>query len=128
MFTLIYIHANFTSLPNKCLDSVQKTWPRDGILRVRISLNSSVRLNNGHTVFSHYTDNDIYLNESVDKENESVDKETEAVHFKNVSTFVNNSNLDLFHSVPDEKPSIPFKHLRETLLHSHESISEGRMY
>lgn len=38
---LAYIHIVFARSPTNCLESVQKTWPRDGILRVEIVKNAS---------------------------------------------------------------------------------------
>ncbi|ESO92325.1 hypothetical protein LOTGIDRAFT_62240, partial [Lottia gigantea] len=39
--TLVYIHIVFARTPINCLQSVQKTWPRHGILRVEIVNNAS---------------------------------------------------------------------------------------
>ena len=38
---LIYIHVVFARSPINCLQNVQKTWPRNGILRVEIVKNAS---------------------------------------------------------------------------------------
>ena len=114
---LVYIHANFTSLPMKCLDDVQKTWPRDGILRVQISQNSSVHLIDGDTV---YTD----VHEGYVPENET--QLDNKILYENMSSnLTNQSKLDLFHSIPEDKPSLNFKPKRETLLHSYDSIFDG---
>jgi hypothetical protein len=42
------------------------------------------------------------------------------------SNFTNQSNLDIFHSIPEDKPSLHFKQMRETLLHSYDSILDGK--
>ena len=38
---LIYIHIVFARSPINCLDGIQQTWPRSGILRVEIVKNAS---------------------------------------------------------------------------------------
>ena len=40
------------ALPMKCLDNIQKTWPRDGILRVLISQNSTILMSSGNSPIS----------------------------------------------------------------------------
>ncbi|XP_028403875.1 membralin-like [Dendronephthya gigantea] len=113
---LVYIHANFTSLPMRCLDNVQKTWPRNGILRVRMSQNSSIYVTNGNTAH-----NGININESNVSINET--DSTALPLDQDMSTdFTNQSNLDLFYSIPEDKPSLSFKPMRETLLHSYDTI------
>ena len=103
----------------KCLDSVQKTWPRDGILRVQISQNSTVHVTNGNTVYN----DDIYEGDTLKNEIQSDDKPL----YENMSSnFTNQSNLSLFHSIPEDKPSLNFKPKRETLLHSYDSILDGK--
>ena len=100
----------------KCLDDVQKTWPRDGILRVQISQNSSVHLINGDTVY-----NDVHEGYVMKNETQLDDK----ILYENMSSnLTNQSKLDLFHSIPGDKPSINFKPKRETL-HSYDSIFDG---
>ena len=118
---LVYIHANFTSLPISCLDNVQKTWPRNGILRVQISQNSSIYVTNGNTAHNgiNTSKSDVSINETestalpLDKDIMSTD-------------FTNKSNLDLFYSIPEDKPSLNFKPMRETLLHSYDTILDGK--
>ncbi|NP_001087632.1 transmembrane protein 259 L homeolog [Xenopus laevis] len=41
LFILAYIHIAFSRSPINCLEHVREKWPRDGILRVEIQLNSS---------------------------------------------------------------------------------------
>ena len=41
LFVLGYIHIAFAQTPINCLQSVQSTWPRHGILRVEIVKNAS---------------------------------------------------------------------------------------
>ncbi|XP_073541558.1 membralin isoform X1 [Phyllobates terribilis] len=41
LFILAYIHIAFSRSPINCLEHVRDKWPRDGILRVEIQLNSS---------------------------------------------------------------------------------------
>ena len=92
----------------KCLDGVQKTWPRDGILRVQISHNSTVRMTNQKTAHNDM-EGDILINETL--------SDDITLHKNMSTTATNQSNLDLFHSIPEDKPSLSFKPTRETLLH-----------
>ena len=47
---LVYIHTVFARTPMDCLRHVEKTWPRDGILRVEIIKNVS----EDYTIFQSY--------------------------------------------------------------------------
>ena len=40
-----YIHIAFAQTPINCLQNIQSTWPRDGILRVEIVKNASHNYN-----------------------------------------------------------------------------------
>ena len=101
----------------KCLENVQKTWPRDGILRVQISQNSAVYVTNGNTVHSDVKEGDILKNETLSDD---------MTLYENMSSnFLNQSNLDLFHTIPEDKPAMNFKPMRETLLHSYDSTIGG---
>ena len=102
----------------KCLDNVQKTWPRDGILRIQISQNSTVFVTNGNTGY-----NDVHEGDMLKNDTQSDDTPL----YENMSSnFTNQSNLDIFHSIPEDKPSLHFKQMRETLLHSYDSILDGK--
>ena len=114
---LVYIHANFTSLPMKCLENVQKTWPRDGILRVQIAQNSTIRVTNGNTVYNDVEEGDI-LNDETPSEDMTL--------YENMSSnILNQSNLDLLYSIPEDKPAMNFKPMRETLPNSYDSAIDG---
>jgi hypothetical protein len=102
----------------KCLDDIQKTWPRDGILRVQISQNSSIHVINGDTIYDdehegYVVENETLLNDNLLNENMS-------------SNLTNQSKLDMLDSIPEDKPSLNFKPKRETLLHVHDSIFDGK--
>ncbi|XP_012937116.1 uncharacterized protein LOC101851345 isoform X2 [Aplysia californica] len=47
---LVYIHAVFAKAPMNCLEHVQSSWPRDGILRVEIARN----VPENYTIISSY--------------------------------------------------------------------------
>ena len=102
----------------KCLDNVQKTWPRDGILRVQISQNSTVRVTVGNTMSNDINDIDRLKNETLSDD---------MPIYENIShSFKNQSNLELFNSIPEDKPSLNLKPKRETFLYSHDSTFDGK--
>ena len=101
----------------KCLENVQKTWPRDGILRVQIAQNSTIRVTNGNTVYNDVEEDDI-LNDETPSEDMTL--------YENMSSnILNQSNLDLLYSIPEDKPAMNFKPMRETLPNSYDSAIDG---
>lgn len=111
---LVYIHANFTSLPMKCLDNVQKTWPRDGILRVQISQNSTVVMASGNSPIYHNV------------QNSSNENSSDVVQHENISSsLTNHSDANFSESVSGDKPSLNVKPVRDTLLHSYGDELDG---
>ena len=57
-----YIHIVFTRSPINCLQSVQKTWPRQGILRVEIVRNASENYTILHSYRKEYSDPSFIVN------------------------------------------------------------------
>lgn len=88
---------------------------------MQISQNSSIYVTNGNTAHNgiNTSKSDVSINETestalpLDKDIMSTD-------------FTNKSNLDLFYSIPEDKPSLNFKPMRETLLHSYDTILDGK--
>ena len=56
---LIYIHVVFARSPINCLQHVQPSWPRTGILRVEIVRNASEDYNIMHSYEKEYNDMDL---------------------------------------------------------------------
>lgn len=50
LFILVYIHIAFARGPSNCLQTVEKDWPRNGILRVEIVRNAP----ENYTIFNSY--------------------------------------------------------------------------
>ena len=59
LFILIYIHVVFARSPINCLQHVQKTWPRSGILRVEIVKNASADYNILKSYEKEYSDYEL---------------------------------------------------------------------
>ncbi|CAE1231174.1 Membralin [Acanthosepion pharaonis] len=57
-----YIHIVFTRSPINCLQNVQKTWPRQGILRVEIVRNASENYTILHSYRKEYSDPSFIVN------------------------------------------------------------------
>ncbi|XP_041358016.1 membralin-like [Gigantopelta aegis] len=58
---LVYIHIAFARTPINCLQHVQKTWPRHGILRVEIVKNASDNYSINNSYEKEYSDFTIRL-------------------------------------------------------------------
>ena len=56
---LIYIHVVFARSPIDCLQGVQSTWPRHGILRVEIVKNASDDYSIIHSYEKEYNQYDL---------------------------------------------------------------------
>lgn len=50
LFILVYVHVAFARGPSNCLQTVEKDWPRNGILRVEIVRNAP----ENYTIFNSY--------------------------------------------------------------------------
>ncbi|XP_046548540.1 membralin-like [Haliotis rubra] len=81
---LVYIHVVFARTPINCLQSVQKSWPRHGILRVEIVKNASANYSIINSYEKEYSDFSLYLDNIADGiaypgvvQDESADNETE---------------------------------------------------
>jgi len=57
LFMLFYIHYIFARNPVNCLMDIKDLWPRDGVLRVEIIKNVSVRYNITDSYRKEYGDN-----------------------------------------------------------------------
>ena len=58
---LIYIHSVFAQASINCLEHVESTWPRDGILRVEILRNVSTDYDINQSYQKEYSDIDAKL-------------------------------------------------------------------
>ncbi|XP_053320651.1 membralin [Spea bombifrons] len=77
LFILAYIHIAFSRSPINCLEHVRDKWPRDGILRVEIQLNSSRA-----PIFLQFYDSDTFpglVKEPLGDEEEEEDEEEMSV-------------------------------------------------
>lgn len=77
LFILAYIHIAFSRSPINCLEHVRDKWPRDGILRVEIQLNSSRA-----PIFLQFYDSDTFpglVKESLGEEDGEEDEEEMSV-------------------------------------------------
>ncbi|XP_033737845.1 membralin-like [Pecten maximus] len=74
---LAYIHIVFARTPINCLSSIQKTWPRHGILRVEIVQNASENYSLVNSYEKEYSDFSLHLfNDHAEEEQETGDDET----------------------------------------------------
>ncbi|XP_069128017.1 membralin-like [Argopecten irradians] len=74
---LAYIHIVFARTPINCLSSIQKTWPRHGILRVEIVQNASENYSLVNSYEKEYSDFSLHLfNDHAEEEQETEDDET----------------------------------------------------
>ena len=62
---LAYIHMVFARTPMNCLQHVQQTWPRTGILRVEIVRNASENYSIMNSYEKEYSDFNVHLFESL---------------------------------------------------------------
>ncbi|KAM4708381.1 membralin isoform 1-T1 [Discoglossus pictus] len=72
LFILAYIHIAFSRSPINCLEHVRDKWPRDGILRVEIQLNSSRA-----PIFLQFYESDTFLGMVKEPSNEEEEEEEE---------------------------------------------------
>ena len=77
---LAYIHIVFARTPINCLQGIQKTWPRTGILRVEIVRNASENYTIMNSYEKEYGDFNLHLldglmNESDESEEDSDETE-----------------------------------------------------
>ncbi|NP_001085168.1 uncharacterized protein LOC432251 [Xenopus laevis] len=78
LFILAYIHIAFSRSPINCLEHVREKWPRDGILRVEIQLNSSRA-----PIFLQFYDSDTFpglVKEPSGEEEEEEEMSVEMYH------------------------------------------------
>ncbi|XP_021378907.1 membralin-like isoform X2 [Mizuhopecten yessoensis] len=74
---LAYIHIVFARTPINCLSSIQKTWPRHGILRVEIVQNASENYSLINSYEKEYSDFSVHVfNDHAQEEQETEDGET----------------------------------------------------
>ena len=60
LLVLVYIHVVFARSPINCLQHVQKSWPRDGILRVEIVRNASEDYSIIDSYEKEYSETDLF--------------------------------------------------------------------
>ena len=65
---LVYIHAVFAKAPMNCLEHVQDTWPRDGILRVEIVRNAPENYSVFNSYKKEYSDIQLFFQSSLAEE------------------------------------------------------------
>ncbi|XP_063311636.1 membralin [Pelobates fuscus] len=83
LFILAYIHIAFSRSPINCLEHVRDKWPRDGILRVEIQLNSSRA-----PIFLQFYDSDTFpglVKESLGEDEEEEEEEMTMDMYQNSS-------------------------------------------
>ncbi|XP_060072567.1 membralin-like [Ylistrum balloti] len=96
---LAYIHIVFARTPINCLSSIQKTWPRHGILRVEIVQNASENYSLINSYEKEYSDFSLHLfndhaqEEQELEEDEIDDSKTEDIYPSN-GQFINSSILE----------------------------------
>ncbi len=89
LFVLIYIHIVFARSPINCLEDIQKSWPRNGILRVEIVKNAS----DDYSILNSY-------------EKEYSQFETDITHFINMTEDLEDSTDD---SIPSQEAEAALK-------------------
>ncbi|XP_053558791.1 membralin [Bombina bombina] len=80
LFILAYIHIAFSRSPINCLEHVRDKWPRDGILRVEIQLNSSRA-----PIFLQFYDSDTFMGLEKEPSNEEEEEELSMDMYQNSS-------------------------------------------
>ncbi|GFR94921.1 membralin [Elysia marginata] len=65
---LVYIHAVFAKAPMNCLEHVQDSWPRDGILRVEIVRNAPENYSVFNSYKKEYSDIQLFFQSSLAEE------------------------------------------------------------
>lgn len=114
LFILAYIHIAFSRSPINCLEHVRDKWPRDGILRVEIQLNSSRA-----PIFLQFYDSDTFpglVKESLGEEDGEEDEEEMSV--------------DMYHNRSikfelDIEPKVFLKPSLESVTHASDNQSQG---
>ncbi|XP_068090139.1 membralin isoform X3 [Hyperolius riggenbachi] len=113
LFILAYIHIAFSRSPINCLEHVRDKWPRDGILRVEIQLNSSRA-----PIFLQFYDSDTFpglVKEPLSDEESEEDEEE-----MNVETYQNSSiKFEL-----DIEPKVFLKPSLETVTQANDNQSQ----
>lgn len=115
---LVYIHAVFAKAPMNCLEHVQDSWPRDGILRVEIVRNAPENYSVVNSYKKEYSDIQLFFQSSLGEElgfEDSAGGEDETEEYENEEeegvTGANNTNAESSNTtqnvlaVPREKPS-----------------------
>lgn len=139
LFMLIYIHIVFARAPINCLQHVQNSWPRNGILRVEIVKNASEDYNITQSYEKEYSDmSDLaYLDMNVtlvDEQSSDHTNVTDSTKERETSQEVINTDGDsmLMDTIeiraanvnanssaeitpPEDEPSKKFHPFRETL-------------
>ena len=64
----MYIHAVFAKAPMNCLEHVQETWPREGILRVEIVRNAPENYSVINSYKKEYSDIQLFFQSSLAEE------------------------------------------------------------
>ncbi|KAM8960456.1 membralin [Pelodytes ibericus] len=114
LFILAYIHIAFSRSPINCLEHVRDKWPRDGILRVEIQLNSTRA-----PIFLQFYDSDAFpglVKESFGEE--EIEEEEEEM---TVEMYQNSSiKFEL-----DIEPKVFMKPSLESVTHATENQSQS---
>ncbi|KAK3755625.1 hypothetical protein QZH41_017611 [Actinostola sp. cb2023] len=99
---LAYIHNAFSRTPINCLDDVKDTWPRDGVLRVKISRGLAVKeLSDNDLLHNISTKSNITINAS---NNYSLPANLSDFELDTMKESDNTSGVEMFGSLPDTKP------------------------
>ncbi|XP_071967515.1 membralin [Engystomops pustulosus] len=114
LFILAYIHIAFSRSPINCLEHVRDKWPRDGILRVEIQLNSSRA-----PIFLQFYDSDTFpglVKEPLGEEDGEEDEEE--------------MNVDMYHNSSikfelDIEPKVFLKPSLESVTQVSDNQSQG---
>lgn len=114
LFILAYIHIAFSRSPINCLEHVRDKWPRDGILRVEIQLNSSRA-----PIFLQFYDSDTFpglVKEPLSEEDGEEDEEEMSVDMYQNSSI--KFELDI-------EPKVFLKPSLESVTQASENQSQG---
>ncbi|XP_069818498.1 membralin isoform X1 [Dendropsophus ebraccatus] len=114
LFILAYIHIAFSRSPINCLEHVRDKWPRDGILRVEIQLNSSRA-----PIFLQFYDSDTFpglVKEPLGEEDGEEDEEEMSVDMYQNSSI--KFELDI-------EPKVFMKPSLESVMQSSDNQSQG---
>ncbi|XP_075681482.1 membralin isoform X2 [Rhinoderma darwinii] len=114
LFILAYIHIAFSRSPINCLEHVRDKWPRDGILRVEIQLNSSRA-----PIFLQFYDSDTFpglVKEPLSEEDGEEDEEEMSVDMYHNSSI--KFELDI-------EPKVFFKPSLDSVTQAPDNQSQG---